>query len=102
MEPDQAKLAQLPGLLQHATAKGSEFDRVSRSFAPKLSVPEDPVCGSGHCHIVPYWAQQLGKHNLIAYQASARSGVLYCEYQGDVVKLAGQAVLYAKSELNLA
>ncbi|WP_295775046.1 PhzF family phenazine biosynthesis protein [uncultured Limosilactobacillus sp.] len=102
MEPDQAKLAQLPGLLQHATAKGSEFDCVSRSFAPKLSVPEDPVCGSGHCHIVPYWAQQLGKHNLIAYQASARSGVLYCEDQGDVVKLAGQVVLYAKSELNLA
>lgn len=102
MEPDQAKLAQLPGLLQHATAKGSEFDCVSRSFAPKLSVPEDPVCGSGHCHIVLYWAQQLGKHNLIAYQASARSGVLYCEDQGDVVKLAGQAVLYAKSELNLA
>lgn len=102
MEPDQAKLAQLPGLLQHVTAKGSEFDCVSRSFAPKLSVPEDPVCGSGHCHIVPYWAQQLRKHNLIAYQASARSGVLYCEDQGDVVKLAGQAVLYAKSELNLA
>ncbi len=102
MEPDQAQLAQLPGLLQHATARGSEFDCVSRSFAPKLAVPEDPVCGSGHCHIVPYWAQQLGKHNLVAYQASARSGVLYCEDQGNMVKLAGQAVLYAKSELNLA
>lgn len=101
MEPDQAQLAQLPGLLQHATAKGSDYDCVSRSFASKLAVDEDPVCGSGHCHIIPYWADQLGKNELVAYQASARSGVLYCDYQGDVVKLAGQAVLYAKSELNL-
>lgn len=88
-------------MLQHATAKGSDYDCVSRSFAPKLAVDEDPVCGSGHCHIIPYWADQLGKNELVAYQSSARSGVLYCDYQGDVVKLAGQAVLYAKSELNL-
>ena len=56
LHPDMEKLKELDGLLLQATAKGSDFDCVSRSFAPKLNVPEDPVCGSGHCHIVPYWA----------------------------------------------
>lgn len=55
--PDMAKVMQLDGLLLHVTAKGADFDCVSRSFAPKCNVPEDPVCGSGHCHIIPYWAK---------------------------------------------
>ncbi|MCI6053338.1 MAG: PhzF family phenazine biosynthesis protein [Limosilactobacillus mucosae] len=101
MEPDQEKLSHLDGLLQHATALGKDYDCVSRSFAPKLDVPEDPVCGSGHCHIIPYWSHKLNKTKLIAYQASERGGVLYCEYSGKTTKLAGQAVLYSTAELNV-
>ncbi|WP_298706491.1 PhzF family phenazine biosynthesis protein [uncultured Veillonella sp.] len=76
-------------------------DCVSRSFAPKLAVPEDPVCGSGHCHIVPYWAEKLGKSQITAYQASPRGGTLYCRMEGDRVKLAGQVALYATAELHI-
>ena len=89
----------LDGLLQHATAKGKGFDCVSRSFAPKLLVSEDPVCGSGHCHIVPYWCKATGKDHLTEYQASARGGILYCRTYGDHVFLSGKAVLFAVSEL---
>lgn len=101
MQPDQQKLKQLDGLLQNVTARGQQYDCVSRSFAPKLAVPEDPVCGSGHCHIIPYWAQKLGKKQWVAYQASERRGVLYCTYEGKITKLAGQAVLYSTGQLNL-
>lgn len=60
-EVDQEKVKKLDGLLLHIMARGEKWDSVSRSFAPKLLVPEDPVCGSGHCHIVPYWSKKLGK-----------------------------------------
>lgn len=99
LAPDQAKLMELDGLLQHITAKGTDFDSVSRTFAPKLAVAEDPVCGSGHCHIVPLWAQKLGKNNIVARQASKRGGTLYCEMQGDRLTMAGSAVLYSIAEL---
>lgn len=97
--PDQAKLLNLDGLLLQLTAKGSEFDCVTRSFAPKLNVAEDPVCGSGHCHVVPLWAKKLGKNELVARQASPRGGTLYCKISGDRVTLAGTAVLYAIADL---
>ena len=64
-----------------------------------MEVPEDPVCGSGHCHIVPYWAQRLGKTELAARQASPRGGTLYCRLAGDRVILAGRAALYSVAEL---
>ena len=96
---DQERLRSLEGLLLHVTAKGSAYDCVSRTFAPKCGVEEDPVCGSGHCHIVPFWAERLGKTKLTARQASARGGTLLCRLEGDRVFLAGQAALYAKSEL---
>lgn len=100
MAPDQEKLRGLKGALMQVTAPGSgEFDCVSRSFAPKMGVPEDPVCGSGHCHIIPYWAARTGKSEFVARQASPRGGTLYCRLEGDRVKLAGRAVLYAQSEL---
>ena len=67
--PDFEKMMQLDGLLLHVTASGKDTDSVSRSFAPKLAVNEDPVCGSGHCHIVPYWADKEGKDDIVAYQA---------------------------------
>lgn len=101
MNPDQEKLQRLPGLLQNVTTQGSDYDCVSRSFAPKLAVAEDPVCGSGHCHIIPYWAKKLGKDHFVAYQASPRGGILYCNYQGAVTKLAGHAVLYSSGTLHI-
>lgn len=101
LKPNIEKVKILDGLLLQVTAQGKEFDCVSRTFAPKLNVNEDPVCGSGHCHIIPYWAKRLGKNNLIAYQASKRGGTLYCEHQGDRVKIAGKAALYSTSDLNI-
>lgn len=98
-KPNQAKLAELDGLLQHITAKSSEFDCVTRSFAPKLNVAEDPVCGRAHCHVVPLWTKKLAKNELVARQVSPRGGTLYCKINGDRVTLAGTAVMYAIAEL---
>jgi PhzF family phenazine biosynthesis protein len=97
--PDLEKIKQIDGLLLHVTAPGKEEDCVSRSFAPKLSVAEDPVCGSGHCHIIPYWADLLGKDELVAYQASKRGGTLYCRREGNKIFMAGKAALYSVDEL---
>ena len=97
--PDMGKASLLDGLLLHTTAAGKNSDCVSRSFAPKLNVSEDPVCGSGHCHIIPYWASKLNKKELVAYQASKRGGTLYCRVNGGRVTLTGKAVLFAKSEI---
>lgn len=99
-QPDPAKLKKLDGLLLHLTAKGTEYDCVTRSFAPKLGVEEDPVCGSGHCHVIPLWAKKLAKSTLVARQASRRGGTLYCQDCGERVKLSGKAVLYATAELH--
>lgn len=97
--PDDENLKELDGLLLQLTAKGTDYDCVTRTFAPKLNVSEDPVCGSGHCHVVPLWAQKLQKSDLIAFQASKRSGVLYCHMDNDRVILAGKAALYSKAEI---
>ena len=99
--PDQAKVMPLDGLLLHLTARGADYDCVSRSFAPKCNVAEDPVCGSGHCHIIPYWANALGKNELVAYQASRRGGVLYTRVEGDRIVLAGKAALYSEAEIHV-
>ena len=99
--PDQEKLLKLDGLLVHLTAKGQDFDCVSRSFSPKCGVAEDPVCGSGHCRIVPYWAETLTKDSLTAYQASRRGGVLHCRIDGERIVLAGEAALFAESEIHV-
>lgn len=103
LDPDMQKLRELDGLLLHATAPCSEpeYDCISRSFAPKLNVKEDPVCGSGHCHIAPYWAHRLLKNDITAYQASERGGTLYCRLDKGRVILAGGAVLFCRSEIFL-
>ena len=102
MAPDQEKLRRLKGALMQVTAPGDgPYDCVSRTFGPKMDMPEDPVCGSGHCHIIPYWAMRTGKTELIAQQASPRGGVLYCRLEGERVILAGQAHLYSVSQLIL-
>ena len=103
MDPDQSLLARLPGRLQNATAKGCETDCVSRSFCPKVAVPEDPVCGSAHCQIGDYWARELGKPVIRAYQASKRGGYLICETKGNGrIAISGEAVLVAVSDIVVA
>jgi len=82
-------------------AKGNKYDCVTRTFAPKLNVSEDPVCGSGHCHVVPLWADKLSKPDLCAYQASRRSGVLYCCMEETRALIAGKAALYSINEIFL-
>ena len=102
MNPDQMLLAKLDGRLQNATAMGrkGDVDCVSRSFAPKLAVAEDPVCGSAHCMIADYWAKELGKDEILAYQASKRGGYLHCRFDGDGrIRISGEAVLVAVSEV---
>ena len=110
---DSEKIKKLDGLLLHITALHSNYslnskiknttdkiDCISRSFAPKLNVYEDPVCGSGHCHIAPYWIKKLQKENLTAYQASKRSGTLYCSLANNGrMKMSGKAALFAISEI---
>jgi len=81
------------------TAPGENCDFVSRYFAPSYGVPEDPVTGSTHCSLAPYWAQRLGKTRLHARQVSARGGELWCEVRGERVVLQGRAVLTLRGEL---
>ena len=101
LQPDFEAMSMLDGSGVGVTAPGIEYDCVSRFFAPKLKVNEDPVTGSLHCMIVPYWSERLGKYNIRAYQASERGGELFCELKRDRVMIAGKATLYAVSELNL-
>ncbi len=100
-QPDLEKVVRLDGLLLNITAKGTQYDCVSRTFAPKCNVTEDPVCGSGHCNIIPFWANKLNKTELVARQASRRGGTLYCHMEGSHIFLSGKAVLYSIAELNL-
>lgn len=102
-QPNLEKLQKLEGLIQAVTAKSSDenFDCVSRIFAPKIKINEDPVTGSTHCMIAPYWAEKLQKDFLKCYQASERGGILNCKVSGNRVKISGNAVLFATSELNI-
>ena len=84
------------------TAKGDKVDFVSRFFHPAAGIPEDPVTGSAHCTLTPYWVARLGKNPLSARQVSKRGGRLTCELAGDRVLISGQAVLYARGMIQLA
>ena len=103
LKPDLKKLCNLEGLIQAVTAADStgEFDCVSRVFAPKLKIDEDPVTGSTHCMIAPYWAEKLGKNFIKARQDSTRGGSLYCKILDSRVKISGNAVLFAESKLHV-
>ena len=83
------------------TAPGNSVDFVSRFFGPGFGITEDPVTGSAHCALTPYWAQELGKNSLTARQISARGGDVFCELAGDRVKIGGYAALYLKGEIVL-
>ncbi|MBU5481992.1 PhzF family phenazine biosynthesis protein [Blautia sp. MSJ-19] len=100
MNPDQELLKGIEGRIQNATARGKETDCVSRSFCPKLSIPEDPVCGSAHCQIAAYWSEELNKKEIYAYQASRRGGYLHCTLQEqNRITISGEATLVAISEI---
>lgn len=100
MAPDQALLTQLEGRIQNATARGTETDCVSRSFCPKLSIAEDPVCGSAHCQIADYWSRVLGKNEIRACQASRRGGYLDCVMlDNGRIAISGEATLVAVTEI---
>lgn len=81
------------------TARGDDADFVSRMFAPKIGIPEDPVTGAIHCSLIPYWAGELGKDHMFARQVSTRGGELFCELRGDRVSIGGNAALYMKGEI---
>ncbi len=100
LRPDLQALAQDPrGFVP--TSRGREADFVSRMFAPSVGVPEDPVCGSAHCLLAPFWGERLGKRALVARQVSARGGTLHCTLDGERVRIAGRAVLVLEGTLFL-
>ncbi|MDY0040422.1 MAG: PhzF family phenazine biosynthesis protein [Desulforhabdus sp.] len=102
MSPDFNQLLQIKNCLGViVTAPGMKSDFVSRFFAPQAGVPEDPVTGSAHCTLVPYWSQRLNKKKLHAFQLSRRGGELYCEDWGDRARIAGQAVTFLEGSIIL-
>ena len=94
LEPDIARLGRLDRRGVIVTAAGEEADFVSRFFAPQSGIGEDPVTGSAHCELAPYWAKRLGRQRLTAHQVSARGGELDCEVKGDRVLITGRAATY--------
>lgn len=102
LAPNLSLLAEVParGVIVTSAATTPGFDFVSRFFAPQVGVPEDPVTGSAHCCLAPYWAERLGKTRFLAYQASARGGVLEVEFRGERVLLRGRAVTVLRGELD--
>ncbi len=100
LQPDLKAAAKLPDCFAViVTAKGSDADFVSRFFAPNAGIPEDPVTGSSHSTLIPFWAERLGKKKMTARQLSKRGGTLFCEEHGDRIKLSGYAALYLQGEI---
>jgi PhzF family phenazine biosynthesis protein len=101
LEPDFAAMDRAGITEAIVTARGSDCDFVSRFFGPGFGIPEDPVTGSAHCTLVPYWARRLGRTRLQARQVSARGGELACELRGNRVSIAGDAVIYLEGTIEL-
>lgn len=101
LQPDFTALGQIPtrGVIVTSRASGDTYDFVSRFFAPAAGIPEDPVTGSAHCGLTPYWRAALGKETLVACQASARGGILHVRQAGNRIYLRGQAVTVLCGEL---
>ena len=97
--PDFAALEKLHPYGVCVTGPGADSDFVSRYFAPSYGIPEDPVTGSTHCALIPYWANRLGKKSLFARQLSARGGELWCEHKGSRVAIKGKAALYMEGTI---
>lgn len=101
LQPDLRAVQALDCRALSVTARGTDCDFVSRFFAPKVGIDEDPVTGSAHCGLVPFWARRLGKNHFVARQLSARGGELQCELRGTRVLMGGHAVLYSTATLHL-
>jgi predicted PhzF superfamily epimerase YddE/YHI9 len=101
LRPDVGRVAALEALAVIVSAPGTTVDFVSRFFAPRAGIPEDPVTGSAHCTLVPYWAARLGKLTLTARQVSRRGGELDCELRGDRVAITGATVEYLRGEIEV-
>lgn len=101
LEPNMERIAELDKFAVIVTAPGKDCDFVSRFFAPAKGVPEDPVTGSAHCTLIPYWAAQLGKTSLRARQVSRRGGELFCKLNGDRVEIAGYGALYMRGTIQV-
>ncbi len=101
LEPDFDAITRLDTHAVIVTAPGDDCDFVSRFFAPQVGVPEDPVTGSAHCTLVPYWAARTGRDVLRARQVSARGGELWCELRGERVRVAGHAVTYLRGTIQV-
>ncbi|MBS1827475.1 MAG: PhzF family phenazine biosynthesis protein [Acidobacteria bacterium] len=99
LSPNMNAVARLDRFAVIATAPGKQHDFVSRFFAPAQGIPEDPVTGSAHCTLTPYWSAKLGKTTLRAKQISPRGGELLCEDRGERVSIAGKAVLYLEGSI---
>jgi predicted PhzF superfamily epimerase YddE/YHI9 len=99
LKPDLTAIARLPFRGVIVTARSSGYDFVSRFFAPAIGIPEDPVTGSAHCALAPYWAGKLGRAELHAFQASPRGGELRLRHEGDRVVLMGKAITVFRIEL---
>jgi predicted PhzF superfamily epimerase YddE/YHI9 len=101
LKPAMELLARLDCLGIIATARGNDADFVSRFFVPAAGIPEDPVTGSSHCSLIPYWSERLGKRELFARQISKRGGELFCRDLGERVGISGRAVTFSRGELEL-
>jgi PhzF family phenazine biosynthesis protein len=101
LRPNFHLLGQLDKYAVIVTAPGSTADFVSRFFAPKAGIPEDPVTGSAHCTLIPYWSDCLGKQSMLAHQVSERGGEILCQDLGERVKISGRAVLYSTGMIHL-
>jgi predicted PhzF superfamily epimerase YddE/YHI9 len=101
LEPDLEKMAGLDFFGVIVTAPGKNSDFVSRFFAPRAGIPEDPVTGSAHCTLIPYWSERLGRKELHARQLSPRGGALFCWDRGDRVSIGGRAVAYLKGTIRI-
>jgi PhzF family phenazine biosynthesis protein len=101
LRPDMSALMKIDRFAVIATAPGREADFVSRFFAPAKGVPEDPVTGSAHCTLIPYWSKRLGKQKLHAFQVSARGGELWCEDRGARVTISGKAARFFEGAIFL-
>jgi len=99
LTPYMALLKELDRLGVIITAPGKKVDFVSRFFAPAVGIPEDPVTGSAHCTLIPYWSKKLNKSKMIAHQISQRRGEIFCEHQGKRVIIAGRVVMYLKGTI---
>jgi len=102
LKPDLAAFHEMPYACNIASAAGrpgGDYDFVSRVFCPEVGIPEDPVTGSAHSLLTPFWAGRLGKTRLNAFQASSRGGRLFCELMGDRVRIAGRAALYLRGTI---